>query len=218
MFGRTKAKPVQEKLVFGWREIDVRYLADNFATNSARLSFEISGIRHSTRFNGDDFTSAVRISRSAHELYNQHALAFEDRPVSEDSNVLAVHEHELVGFTPYPHARMRCQFSVGNPDEVKIGNLGSLYLTGQHIGSQTDAYHSVIEAHFNVQTVEQETDLRHSLQAALASRGNAFINFMLFSINDANKWTERMIADGYSPTVKIKNIYVTTNVGRDPFE
>jgi hypothetical protein len=218
MFGRTKPTPVEETLFAGWREKDVRYLADNFAKEHARLSFEISGIRHSTIFKGDDLASAVRISRSEQDFYNKHALAFDDRPANEDSHSLAVHEHELVGLTPYPRARMRCQFGVGRLDEIKDGNLGWLSVTGQKIGTQADTYQPIIEAHFNVQTVEQEIDLRRTMQASLANRGNAFINFMLYSIDNADEWATRMMTAAYSPSVKIKGAYVTTNVGRDPFE
>ncbi|OYW21040.1 MAG: hypothetical protein B7Z43_11695 [Sphingomonas sp. 12-62-6] len=192
MFGRTKPKLNEEKLFAGWRMMDICYLADSFSNEYARLSFEISGIRHSTRFKGDDFASVVRISRSEHELYNNHALAFDYRPANEDSHSLAVHEHELVGFTSYPRARMRCQVCVGNLEEIKNGNLGSLSVTGEKIGTASEAYQPIITAHFNVQTVEQEIDLRRTMQAALAGRGNAFINFMLYPIDNA--------------------------VGRDPFE
>ena len=218
MFGRTKPKLFEETPFAGWREKDVRYLADRFAKEHARLSFEISGIRHSTRFKGDDFASIVRVSRSEHDLYNKHALTFEDRPANEDSLSLAVHEHEFVGFTPYPRARMRCSFGVGKLDEIKDGNLGSLSVTGEKIGTETDAYQPIIEAHFNVQTVEQEIDLLRTMQAALASRGSAFINFMLYPIENADEWATRMMTDAYSPSVKIKGANVTTKVGRDPFE
>lgn len=218
MFGRTKPTPVEETLFGGWREKDVRYLADSFAKEHARLSFEISGIRHSTQFKGDDFASVVRISRYEQDLYHKHALSFDDRPANEDTYSLAVHEHELVGLTPYPRARMRCQFGAGRLDEIKDGNLGSLFLTGQMIGTQADTYQPIIEAHFNVQTVEQEVDLRRTMQAALASRGNAFINFMLYPIDNADEWATRMMTNSYSPGVKIKGAYVTTNVGHDPFE
>lgn len=218
MFGRTKPKLVEETLFAGWREKDVRYLADSFANEHARLSFEISGIRHSTRLKGDDFASVVRISRSEHDFYKKHPFAFDYQPADEDSHSLAVHEHELVGFTPYPRARMRCQFGVGNLDKIKEGNLGWLSVTGKKTVTESDAYQPIIEAHFNVQTVEQEIDLRRTMQAALASRGNAFINFMLYPIDNADEWATRMLTNAYSPSVIIKGAYVTTNVGRDRFE
>lgn len=76
----------------------------------------------------------------------------------------------------------------------------------------------MIEAHFNMQTVEQEIDLRRTMQAALSSHGNAFINFMLYPIENADEWATRLMTDGYSTRLKIKTAYATTNVGRDPFE
>ena len=218
MFGRAKPKPVEEALFAGWREKDIRYLADCFAKEQARLSFEIGGIRHSTRFLGDEFASAVRTSRSENELYSDYALAFDDRPASENSHSLAVHEHELFGFTSYPRARMRCHFGVGRLDDIKEGNLGWLSVTGENTGTDTKGYQPIVEARFNVQTVEQQIDLRRTMQAALASRGHAFINFILDPIENAEEWALRMMADSYSPGVKIRGAYATTSLGLDPFQ
>lgn len=218
MFGLKKQKTVEEATFAGWREKDVRYLADSFTKERARVSFEISGIRHLTRFDGDAFASSIYISRSEHELYGKHALAFDERPANEDSHSLASHEHELLGFMAYPRALMRCQIHVGNPDEVKEGKLGSLFVTGEGVSTNVGSHNPIVEAHFNVQSSEQAIDLRRTMQAALANRGNAFINFMLYPIDNADEWAAHMMKDAYSPSLIIKGAYVTTNVGRDPFE
>lgn|GEM_PF-6631762 len=218
MFGRKKQKPVEETTFAGWREKDVRYLADSFTKEHARVSFEISGIRHLTRFDGDAFASSIYVSRSEHDLYGNHALAFDDCPANEDSHSLASHEHELLGFMSYPRALMRCQINVGNLDEVKEGKLGWLIVTGEGVSTNVGSYNPIVEAHFNVQCSKQAIDLRRTMQAALANRGNAFINFMLYPIDNADEWATHMMKDAYSPSVIIKGAYITTNVGRDPFE
>ncbi len=218
MFGRTKPRPTEEATIGGWLEKDVRFLASSFAKEHVLLPFEINGISHSTRFCGEAFSSAVRISRSNHDLYNEHSLAFNDPPASEDSHLLAVHEHELFGLTPYPRARMRCHFGAGNLDEIKEGNLGWLSVNGEKFGKDSDNYQPMIEARFNLQTSQQEVDLRRTIQAALFSRGSACINFILYPIEDADEWATRLMRDGYSTSLRIKAVYATTNVGRVLFE
>lgn len=218
MFGLKKSRPAKEATFSGWLEKDVRFLASSFVKEMAHLECEISGIRHSTQFCGDAFSSAVRISRSDRDFYNKYALAFDDSPASEDCHLLAVHGHELVGFTRYPRARMRCHFGVGKLEQIKEGNLGWLCLTGEMSGEDADNYQPMIEAHFHVQTVEQEIDLRRTMQAALSSRGSAFINFILNPIENADEWAASFMRDGYSKSINIKAVYAATNVGRVSFE
>lgn len=218
MFGRTKPKPIEKATFADWLEEDIYFLASSFAKEDVLLPFEINGISHSTRFCGEAFSSAVRISRLNHDLYNEHALAFNDPPASEDSHLLAVHEHELFGLTPYPRARMRCHFGFGNLDEIKEGNLGWILVTGEKSGEDSGSYQPIIEARFNLQTSQQEVDLRRTIQAALSSRGSACINFILYPIEDADEWSTRLMRDGYSTRLRIKAVYATTNVGRVSFE
>lgn len=218
MFGRTKPKPIEKATFAGWLEEDIHFLASSFAGAHVLLPFEINGISHSMKLCGEAFSSAVRISQLNHDLYNEHALAFNDPPANEDSHLLAVHEHELVGLTPYPRARMRCHFGVGNLDEIKKGNLGRLLVTGEKSGEGSSRYQPIIEARFNLQTSQQEVDLRRTIQAALSSRGSACINFILYPIEDADEWATRLMRNGYSTSLRIKAVYAATNVGRVSFE
>lgn len=218
MFGRKKSKPAKEATFAGWLEKDIRFLASSFSMKMAHLECEISGISQSTEFNGEAFSSAVRISRSDSDFYKKNALAFDDPPASEDSHLLAVHSHELVGFTGYPCARVRCHFGVGKLDQIKEGNLGWLCLTGEKSGGDTENYQPLIEVHFNLQTVEQEIDLRRTMQAALSSRGNAFINFVVYPIEDADEWATSLMRNGSSKSISIKAVYTATNVGRVSFD
>ena len=218
MFGRRKPRPAKEATFSGWLEEDVRFLAIHFAKEGAHLSCEISGITHSTQFCGEAFSSAVRNSRLDRDFYNKHALAFDDPPANEDSHLLAVHDHELVGFTDYPRARMRCHFGVGKLEQIKEGNLGRLCVSGEMSGGDTDDYKPMIEAHFKVQTVEQVIDLRRTMQAALSGRGSAWINFILDPIENADEWAASLMRDGYSNSINIKSVFAGTNVGRVSFE
>lgn len=216
MFGRKKPKLVEDATFWGWHEKDIRYLAERFAKERPHLGMEISGICHITKFRGDEFAASIAIARSQEKVYGKFALAFDDRPASEDSLSLTTHEHELVGFTPYPRARMCCSFGVGNVDEVKGGRLGGLSLSGFN-ASETTPAHSIIEAHLDLQSVEQEVGLRQTMQAALVDGGSAHINFMLSPIDDAGEWAERFMKDGYSPGVKISGAYAISKIGRDFF-
>jgi len=218
MFGRKKPRPAKEATFSGWLEKDIRFFASSFAKERAHLGGEIIGIRHSTQFCGEAFSSAVRISRSDSDFYSKYALAFDDPPADEDSHLLAVHNHELVGFTDYPRVRMRCHFYVGKLDEIKEGNLGWLRLTSEQSGECLDDYHPMILVHFNVQTVEQEIDLRRTMQSALSSRGSAGINFIICPIENADEWAACFMRDGYSKRINIKAVYAATNVGRVSFE
>ena len=218
MFGRREPRPAKEATFSGWLEKDVRFLASSFTKELAHLVCEISGIEHSTQFCGEAFASAVRISRSDRDFYNKYALAFNDPPADEDRHLLVAHKHELVGFTHHPRVRMRCRFGVGKPDQIKEGNLGWLLLTGETSGEDLDNYQPMIEAHFNVQTVEQQIDLRRTMQAALSGRGSAFINFILYPIENADELAACLMRDGYSKRINIKAVYASTTVGRVSFE
>lgn len=218
MFGQNKPKPVAEVTFGGWLERDIHDFAERLTKKRPHLSFEITGIRHLIKFNGEEFASAVTVARSRQEMYIKSALAFNDRPASEDSLFLTAYEHELVGFMIHPRVRMRCQFGVGNTDQIKEVHLGDLSLTGENNGSDKDAYQPIVEAYFNVQLVEQEADLRRTMQAALADRGNAFMNFVLCPIENAHEWATCLMKNGYSPSVKITGAYATSNVGYDPFK
>ena len=218
MFGRRKPRPAKEATFSGWLEKDVRFLAIHFAKEGALLACEIRGITHSTQFCGEAFSSAVRNSRLDRDFYNKYALAFDDPPANEDSHLLAVHDHELVGFTDYPRARMRCDVRVGKLDQIKEGNLGWLRVTGEMSGGETDDYKPMIKAHFNVQTVEQVIDLRRTMQAALSSRGSAWINFILYPIENADEWAASLMRDGVSKSINIRTVFATANVGRVSFE
>ena len=63
-----------------WSEKELHWLAERFSSKNASLEFDVTGLRHSIGFRGEDYKYAIKSARSEREAYEEMPLIFESPP------------------------------------------------------------------------------------------------------------------------------------------
>ncbi|MBA3810941.1 MAG: hypothetical protein H0X27_04710 [Caulobacteraceae bacterium] len=221
MFGRGKAKAIGNPTYFGWREEDLQFLAARFSGENCYLGFQVTGVRHQMKFDGEDFAHDVRRARSERDTVEEFSLSADGKLMDEDDLSLVRHQHEIIGVMDFPQAKVQGTFGPGKIADVKEGKLGWLSITaigGQNSSGQLPDHHlPMINARFWMQSAVQEAEMRQTLQTALGTGGRCYLNLQLWPIESADEWIEKFKRNGYTPTPKIQSGFLTTEIGRGAF-
>lgn len=221
MLGFRKAKDatLEEPSFYGWRLGPLESLFARLAGDHPNVNLGLTGFEHIIHLKGHDYRSALKLRRGDIDEYEKCALAFDERPRSEDDITFSVAESKLVGWSSYPAARAEGTFAVASGKSLvalQDGQVGHLWLSSNDRDDRS--YRPLVKFHFHVLSVSEHEALRDSLRLSLNRGGSTWINFILDPIKDAAAEIAKFKERGYSSHFPINSAYFGSQVGDGPFD